>query len=472
MATRLVIEWTRATLRLAVAEGRAKHFRLRAVSTQPIAAAEEAVEVLRTLLKATKMASPEVIGVIPREQVITRVVKFPSVDLKEIAQMVDLYAKAQMPYPKEQTVMDFYVISKQAGFSTVAVVACQRDAIDRTLKLLRGANLTVDLLTLSSWGLAGWYRQLKHPQPLREPVLIVNVDDARTDFVFVANGRILSSRSIGQGAQDWQEGAETIELLAQEIERSRASIRKELPDADARGILLTGISAASSWAEALSERAALTVTWTDPRQAFPGCLMPPVPAISPVVAGGIAISDRHQLLNLSPTEMRAQVTQRRHVQEFSLIGMLLVGVFVLGAGVMGVRVAREHALALQLNQAIADIHPSAKQVQERIHSTQMVNAVFDDRKHLARTIADIFTATPQTVTLEGLSFEGTRREITLRGSATTDQEALSFVTQLQQLQGIKEVFLKYSTRRATPGGEKTDFELVLIQKKEKTVFHG
>ena len=124
MATRLVVEWTRATVRMAVASGSGTRGHVRAIRAQPIGPTGEVSEALRTLLNPLKIAGAEVIGVVSREQVITRVVKFPTMHVAELSQMVELYAKAQLPYLREQTVMDFHVVAQQDGFSTVAVVAC------------------------------------------------------------------------------------------------------------------------------------------------------------------------------------------------------------------------------------------------------------------------------------------------------------------------------------------------------------
>src|SRR3989338_5209288 len=137
MAQRLVLEWTRTMLHAAVAEGRAAAWRVRAVYAQPLSTSAETAHVLSALIKTAKLPTNEGITVVSREQVITRTVKFPTLDSAELTQMVELYAKAQLPYPREQTVMDFSVLHQQGGFSTVVVVACQRDVIDRQLGALR-----------------------------------------------------------------------------------------------------------------------------------------------------------------------------------------------------------------------------------------------------------------------------------------------------------------------------------------------
>jgi len=67
MATRLVVEWTRSTIRVAVAEGKGTSWSLRAVLSQPASTVAEATEALRTLLQPVKQAAcAHVIVVLPR----------------------------------------------------------------------------------------------------------------------------------------------------------------------------------------------------------------------------------------------------------------------------------------------------------------------------------------------------------------------------------------------------------------------
>jgi len=464
MATRLVVEWTRLTLRLAVAEGSGGRLRVRAIHAQMNRAPEEAAESLRRLLQAAKITAAEVIGVVSREQVITRVVKFPAVDPSELAQMVELYAKAQLPYPREQTVMDFHVLERDDGFSTVAVVACQREVIDRHVAVLQGAGLTVNLLTLSSWGALGWYRHAVKASPVSEPCLVLNVDDARTDLVLVADGRILSSRSIGQGMIDWGAAADTIELLALEIERSRASVRKELPDADMRSVTLTGQGPLAQWSGPLSQRLGLPVTAVEAKQAFKGCMIPTSPPVSPVVVGGVAASDVRSLLNLSPTDMRVQVRHRKQVQELVTVGFLLLSVLALGSWLLSLRVGRQHRQAAQLAAVLEEIQPTAKDIQEKNRSQQLVAGILEHRERLGRALADVFASTPDAVSLEALTFERSRGELVVRGNAVTTVDVLAYIKQLEQIEGVEGVRLRYSTRRSTPSGDRTDFELVVTQR--------
>jgi len=169
-------------------------------------------------------------------------------------------------------------------------------------------------------------------------------------------------------------------------------------------------------------------------------------------------------VNVSPPEMRRQVHHRAQVQELVSVGGLLLGVVGLGAGLLAVRVARQHRVAERLDQVLASVQPVAEQMQERLRSSQLVDAALEERRRLARVLADMFASTPATVHLEGVTFERNRLTLVVRGSAASTQDVLGYIAKLQEVEGVRGVHLKYSTRRSSPSGERTDFELVVTQR--------
>ena len=459
MAVRLVVEWTRSSLRVAVCEGGGGRFRLRAVHAQPLPATGEVVPALRELLSRAGVLRADAVGVIPREQVLTRVVKFPSTKTEELAAMVELYAKGQLPYSKEQAVTNFHVVQQGEGFSTVAIVACRRETVDHMLSTLREAELTPVALTVSSWGVVGWYRQAVILDASREPALVVNVDDARTDFVVAAEGRLLTSRSIGQGAQDWSGMVDAAELLALEAERTRAAVQKELPETDVRSVIVTGSGELTRWSEILGTRMSLPAEAIEPPPASErsGANV----AVSAVVVSGLAGSQTGELLNLGPPELRAHVRHRQQVRELAALGLLIVGVLALGAGLLAVQGVREQHRAAQVDSILVDAEPRAKRVREKLRMTQMTDAVLSHRRQLATVLSGVLRATPPTVTLEGLSFERGRSEMELRGNADSTQTILDYAKALEQVEDIAAVELKRSSRRLSPSGDRADFELLV-----------
>ncbi len=464
MKTRLVIEWTRMTVRVALAVRRGKRWRLRAFRFGALGPTGHPARTLRELLKGARARHAEVIGIVPREQVITRVVKLPSTQPAELAQMVQVYARGQLPYPGEQAVTDFYVLHQSEGFSTLVVVACQREVLDRQIAVLQEAGISSSLFTVTSWGVLEWYRQLHKDGPASQPAqpcLVINVDDARTDLVLIADGRILSSRSIGQGAQDWQVPGEAVELLILEVERSRVSVRKELPGVEIRALLMTGFGETGAWAQELARRLNLPVETVDAAHPF-GTRIAPA-ALSPAVACGLATGGLGEVVNISPQDVRAQVSHRRQMQELVVVSVLLVGVLTLGAAALALRVSQQRQVAATLQQALREREPIAKRLTEESRAAQMIGAILEDRRRLATVLSHVFQLTPSSVSFEAIVVERRNREVTLRGRTQSTQTVLDFAKQLEEISGIAKVLLNYSTRRATADGERIDFELTLRQ---------
>ncbi len=465
MAKQLVVEWTRQTLRLALAQGSGRQCRVRTITSETLGPAGANPELLKRALERIRPGGAKVVGVIPREHVISRLVRFPSTQPAELAQMVELYAKAQLPYPGELTVADFHVLKQEEGFTTVAIIACQREAVERLVELLRAGGLEPTVMTVSSWGVFHWYQRFvqRGQVSVQEPALVVHLDDARTDLVLIGGGRILASRSVGQGVTDWEASGKVVELLALEVERSRAAVRKELATVEFRSVVLSGLGALLEWQEPLSHRLNLPVVTADSWQPFKELQAGRPTQVSPVVVGGLACSDAQGLLNLSPGEVREQVRHRRQARELSAAGALLFAVFVLGAGLLGLRVQHQSRVAAQVEALVASVSPQTKQLQVKARANQLVAGVLEQRRTLAKTLSGVFRATPAVISLERLAFERARQQITLRGTARTTQQVLDYVKQLERIGTVKQVRLRYTTRRKLPGGERTDFELIITQ---------
>src|SRR5690349_24378500 len=119
-----VIELTRTSVRCLQVEGQARGAKVTRVSVKPAGVGQNHDEQLAALLQDGKPEHAGIIVCVPREQVITRVLRLPATRSEELAQMVELSGKAQLPYPREQAVADYQVIEQQNGSSTVQLVAC------------------------------------------------------------------------------------------------------------------------------------------------------------------------------------------------------------------------------------------------------------------------------------------------------------------------------------------------------------
>ncbi|MBI4597691.1 MAG: pilus assembly protein PilM [Candidatus Omnitrophica bacterium] len=461
MSSRLVVEITRSAVRVAVASGVGLRLKVQAMRSQPLALERSPSDVLRALLNDVKPAFDQVIAVIAREHAMTRVVKFPTVSAAELAPMVELYTKAQLPYPRDQAVLDVAVLRQAQGFSEVMIVACLRDAIDRQWAILREAGVAPTLMTLSSWGVLEWSRRVGRLPAASGATLIMNLDDTRTDLVVVESGRLLSSRSLGQGRADWPMADEAIALLLVEAERSQMAVRKESPWTEVGGILLAGADVPDQWREALAQRFSVPVEMAAADSLLKARALPTDFSGSAVVIAGVAGSDPRRLANLSPPQLRSQLQHRHHVRRLVSVSSLTVCVLLAGAGLLALQDVRQGQRVAQLQHLTRGMKPTAKQLQEKRRRLQVVSEVMSHRREVAGLLSNVFRQTAGGTVLEHVSYEYGRRELIVRGTAASNQAVLDYLRALKGVEGIGDVELKYATVRATPAGERTGFELVI-----------
>ena len=454
---RTVVDVTPGTIRVLQADGEGRAWKIRQVIVEPLQG-QDAPARLAQLIRQHKIPR-RVVAAFPREQAITRLMKFPTVDPVELATMFELSGKTQLPYPPEQALADFRVIDEQAGMSLVQVVSCRRDSVERSLALLRQAGLEPELVTLSSWGLLAWYLRLAEESPIQEPAAVVNIDGDRTDLVLIQQGRLIFSRSLSQGAQDWME-EQGISQLVQELERSIASLRKDVPGVEANTVVLTGIGPLEQWRGAFEERLRRPVV-TKPVQ-FASVTGPAARAdVSIAVSLGLAMAERDWLVNLLPREVSQSQQQRYQVRELAISGALLLMALAMGAGLLSIHVGRQQRLAEETAALVRKLESTTKQTERKARDMKAIDGILTSRWQTAAMLAELLKRTPDPIRFESIGFERPRMELTVRGSAPTTREVLNYVRQLEESQQWKGVELRYSSRRSGAAGARTDFEIVM-----------
>ena len=386
----------------------------------------------------------EVISAIPREQVITRLFTFPATNRDELASMAGLAVKAHLPYSPEQVVSDLYVVNQQHGTSTVQVVACHRDWIDRHVMLLRQAGCEPTVITPSSWGLPAWLTrigQAARPQP----TLLVHLDEDRAELVVVWKERVVFSRSVSQGTM----ASDGPHALAQELERTLLSIGKELPDAQIGSFILAGCDVPAEWKGFLESRF-----------GKPVALIGLQDRVGAVVLG-LASADPARLVNLLPPAVREAQQSRRRMRELMRTSQLLCAALVLAAGVLTTAVARQRRIVARVAQELTRLESVTRRSGRHEHSVWKVEELLDSRRRTAKVLAEVLRLTPASVFFESLSCERPRGELTVRGSAPSTREVLAYLHELEQSGLWSRVELRYTSRRGATADGRTDFEILL-----------
>ena len=454
-----VLELTRTSIRILQAEGQGKAVRAKQFLIEPLVAGQDMAEQLKRAMSQLKFERAEVIVTIPREQIITRFMKLPASRPDELARMVDLTGKAQLPYPRDQAIAEFQVIEQQAGASTIQLVACHRALIDQHVQLLRQIGLEPLSIIPSSWGLFAWYERFGQRPEAKEPAMVINVDADHTDLVLVSQGRLIFSRSLTQGLTEWQLGTEAIAALSLEIERSLSSLRKELPVVEMNSLVLTGLGPLEQWKGALESHFAKPVAVRSAIDARDLSTLPAAARGSAAIAVGLIAAEPRWLLNLLPKEARRAQSHRRQVRELIVTGALILLSLGLAVGWLSIRTDRQARLTGQIVKSLRELEAMTQQTEHQEQEIAVVEGVLASRRKVAEMLVELFRATPPDIAIETLTFDRSGQKLVVRGNASTTRQVLDYVRALQDTSRYERVELGYSNGRVTARGPRVEFEL-------------
>lgn len=458
----LVLEFTRSSVRLLALRGRPPSPRLRQIFLEPVPQGQELDESVRRLLARVQGRRAQVLCAIPRNQVLTRLMQLPATQAEEVRQMVELTGRTQFPDPSEKIVIDSALVDQHAAGSTVQVVACRRELLERYLRLAQQANLELLGVTPNSWGLLWWYRDWAKDQAGRDPVMLVHVDTDHTDLLVLRQGRMLFSRSLAQGRADWQaEAPGTLEPLVQELERSLTTFRKDWPGVEVQGFVVTGVGPSAAIARALEQRWGKPVAVADLKPAISRVQGAEQFDGSPAALLGLARADRQQLVNLLPPEARQAQAYGRRMRQFSVTGALLLLTFMMGLSLLLVSIHRRERAAGQAVTSLRGLQAATEHLTQQARFIQLVETTLASRRRTASMLAELFQLTPSTITYESVTFERVRGELIIRGVAPTTRHVLDYVRALEQSPQWTRVDLRYSRRHGGSAGSSIDFEMIL-----------
>ena len=106
---------------------------------------EPVTEALSKAFKSLKLSKEGVIACIPRHLVTVRILEFPSVDSKEINNMVTLQVGKQTPYSREEIIFAYRPIhSQRGGYTKIMLVIARRNIVNARVS---GITISFDSFT-------------------------------------------------------------------------------------------------------------------------------------------------------------------------------------------------------------------------------------------------------------------------------------------------------------------------------------
>jgi len=421
-------------------------------------AQEPLAQAIRTALANGGISATEAVVALPRRLVTMKHVRLPHATPEQVRGMVRFEAQQYIPFPLEEVVLDYQILSDETEeMTTVLIAAARRSLVEDLLAAFDRAGIEVIRLSISALALAA------HAQNGGMPVALLDVERGEMDIAIVSAGRLLFTRATAVG--DSADGVEEGRVLAAEVARSLSAYQNEYRAQPVTQLLVAAPLEQLSYVEE-----ALGSFLDVPVARINGALMPPADpeAVAYATALGLALGARRPEMGgidlIPPSRKERKAAQRRRIHSLiaatGLIVIALVGALWMAREMTAQR--KEHIQAVAMNRALTKTQNTLKKVKEEhdqlVQIYEVLSRGLERNLPAVEVLKAISDAVPRTgIYLSQLSIER-GGSISLRGNANNETAATDLVLALQKAGVFAEVRLGYlgdaqtetNTPRSTP----------------------
>jgi len=399
-----------------------------------------------------------VVACLPRQTVNIRMLELPSLDPREIVDMVDLQSAKQTPYSQEEIVYDYRVIGEgRKGYSRIMLAIAQRSILRQRFFVLEEAGIQVERMCVSTEGLLNWYARAV-TGPVEPLTALLDVDSSYSDFLGLANGAIAFTKSILIGAnQLLDEFDKWKDKFAREVQQALEVFQAESAGASPVRLIITGAGAGvRGLSETLRQHVSIPVDVRDSiedvvenRAAAGGDMPPRSVSLTPLIGMGIAPDELR--LNLVPDSVRIRRNLVGKARRLAVLGTLLMAALLSLSLFATTTLYLRKACLAGLRAELERNQPAAERIERAKELLAMVDRRGDWRFGVLNLMASIHDLTAD-VALDAFEFSADKAQVLIEGSAATMKEVSALKQRLEQTPEFKDVL----DGRATVKDEKTE----------------
>ncbi len=130
------------------------------------------------------------------QSVFTRFIKLPALESSDIEQLVEFEAQQHVPFPINEVVWDWQLLSNEGDEKEVVLVAIKSDALDDLNDCVKEAEVSTNLVDASPMALANAF--IYNYGDIGEPAVLIDIG-ARTSNLIYMDGSKIFTRTIAIG---------------------------------------------------------------------------------------------------------------------------------------------------------------------------------------------------------------------------------------------------------------------------------
>ncbi len=423
---------------------------------------------LKEFISTQKLKKTEAINVIPSNTIISKDIEIPSVDKKEIREIIDLQAGRHTPYSRDEIIMDYSEIGVfHERYTKILLVIVKRDVVTRRYEIIKRAGFKTYKAALSAEAISVWTSGKVSDISSAKPTGAVHIDSHSTDFTIGFKKKTLYTRSIPIGAQDLSgEKNDKKQEILEELKKSLESYHSEnIGDAPSKFFLIGAFADIPKIEAEIKEYIGIDVQSVRDSDIFDiaqDCLTVVEAnkgvSLTPLLAA-CEVVDSLQL-NLIPEDVKMRKELKQRAKETTKLGILAMAVLIVFCVVLITKLIFKRSYFGKLKSSYTAENKRAEELKEISERSYIVKS-FLKKKGIGLNILDtLINSVPEEVYFNSISF---KQDGTTIFTATTDtmSRVFSLVTQLENSKTFKDVRVDFTNTKRVKGKEVAGFGLTL-----------
>ena len=436
--------------------------------------AQELAVFIRQQATRLKVKNPEVHYIVPSHSVITKNIEVPSLDPKEIEEIINLQASRHTPYGREEIIVDYVTVGVyKRSYTRILLVIVGRDTLRKHFAILKSIGLEPHRASFSGEALAKTISSMITIPEDKGPLCFLHIDTAFSEFNVLLKDRVIFIRSIPLGIQHLTLDREKQWVkLIDEIRQSLDVYRSEDIDTTPTRLLLTGlvdeikdiVSVVNDSfripAESLSFLEHLSFSSQAQSQYAASKTISFLGAIS------AALSCDRVAIDLTPREIRLKRVFERKSKEVIKTAMLALFLLVMIVVFVGTQVYFKNTFLEKLNEKFKKVHKRAEALESDFSRIKIMKQYLDRRGNSIEALSYIYDALPDDIRILEIRFDNTGL-VAIRGTAKSMTVIFALVDDLSKSSYFLDVETKYTTKRKEKDKDVADFEIAAVFAKEE-----
>lgn len=397
-----------------------------------------------------------------------RVADLPSVDPKELDEMVALQVEQHIPYAKTELLKDFQVLHRDSsGYARVLLVMSHQEGVQRAVRLAEGMQWPVEKVGCDLEGLLHWFRLAQPDLAEHKPdgaVLLADIDSHTTTLVVVTRGQPYFHRSIAIGVTQllfdpvW--GASK---LVEEFQRSLEAFVNEGVHVPVTHVVVTGcVDRVPGLVEQLQQGLGLPTTTSAPLVAAKLSLeamkgAEAVPDVS--FASLVGLTMAPATIDLTPEPLKMQRVFAIRAQRLMTIGYQVLAGLLLMSSLALMRGVQEQRYHRQLARAQHATAPGAQAIEATLEQLALAKERMRRRGQLLDALLEVTQLCPPSLRLDAISY-ASDEQLALKGVSQEMPKVFEFVSALESSTLFDQVEARRVTKRKVEGQDVTEFDIL------------